>query len=41
MYAKNTEKRRDLISHLSPKRRKTIPPYIENDSPALPLGHGG
>ena len=28
------------VTHLSPKGRKTIPPYVENDSPALPLGHG-
>ena len=41
MYAKNNAKKTRLTSHLSPKRRKTIPPYVENDSPALPIGHGG
>ena len=40
MYAKSNNKKKTWhTSHLSPKRRKTIPPYVENDSPALPLGH--
>ena len=38
MYAKNNEKRRDPHPIC---RRSVDSPYVENDSPALPLGHGG